>query len=585
MMSSFSDILALLPEGATWVIPVTIILLLLGWISSIVVAAKQKGLVLLAFIPLTNPLAVVAMLFKQTSSGLIPFTAYALALGIWLFGSNHAHKVEFERLHRYENMLKEQGEPLGASAYLESASNPDKNVWEHPYLKPIGLAGQKSEAGEQARKNINELYDIWSFPNQSVIIRYEDSNKNRLPFVTPVRTMHQVSLQFLKTSNPANINRPESPEESAEVLKPYFDIRAADLAKLQEAVNRPEDVYPHAWNEGFDMMLPQLVKLKKFSQVLSLWSVYHSTLHHQEDSFQTAQLAFRLAETGDSDLLISRLVQFAQYHIALETIMAAQQAHLWSDEQWVQIRSILDSFNATQLMPASLRSERAMGYSHIQPLFTQSWSDAMKSMAQIGGGGHSDQEKTILMKLLDSMASKFSQAFLAKQWRLCLEAYSMMIEDLEQSVKASTTSPWKDIESNWVEENVHHYGIFAKMLLPALSKAEEKAFLIQVKIELAKTAIDLERYYIKFGSYPDTLEDLSPSIQVTPPIDPMTRQPLAYQKIGQKEFEIYSVGLNGIDDGGQHLKSKKRNQPDPPDDVLWGMRETDIILPAFHIEE
>lgn len=578
--------LALLPEGATWIIPLTFILLLMGWISSIMIAAKQKGLVLLAFIPLTNPLAVVAMLFKHTSTGLIPFAAYALALATWLYGSHYSHKVEFERLSKYENMLKDQGEPLRASAYSEHTSNPDNNVWDHPYLMPLSLACQRTVEGEEARKTMDQLYENWSLPKHSVHIRYDDPNENRLPFITPDRTIHAVSAGFLQSSGSQEIKWPKSPKESADALEPFFDEnRLEEVEKLREAVNRPEDVYPHAWEDGFDMLLPQLAKLKRFSQMVSLGSIFHSIQGNQRDSYQYARLAFQLSETGDSDLLISRLVQIAQIHIALETIMAAQQAHLWTDEQWVQIRSILDGYNMIQLIPNSLRLERAMGYTTIEPMFNQSWSSAMKHMNQMGTGGNSEIEKGALINVLDTMASKFSQAFLAKQWRMCLEAYSYMIEDLEQGMEASSKTPWKDIKSTWSDENIHQYGIFAKMLLPALSKVHHKAFLIQLKIELAKAAIDLERYYLKHGRYPNTIEDLSPAFSANPPIDPMTHLTLAYKKLDEDGFEIYSVGMDGKDDKGTNIKSSKRNQPAPPDDLLWSVRQNESVLPVFHMDE
>jgi hypothetical protein len=182
------------------------------------------------------------------------------------------------------------------------------------------------------------------------------------------------------------------------------------------------------------------------------------------------------------------------------------------------------------------------------------------------------------------MASKFSEAFLAKQWRLCMEAYTFMIEDLEQGVVASSETPWKDIQTNWSDQNMLNYGILAKMLLPALSNIQEKAIHIQVKLELAKTAVDLERFYLEHGRYPDALSELSPTFRAAPPMDPMTRQALAYRKSSETGFEIYSVGMNGVDDGGRRIERPKRNQTSPPDDLLWSISEFPTQLPAFHVD-
>jgi len=584
MMQSINNVLTLLPEGATWAISLTLIFLLVGWISSIAIAARQKGLLLIAFIPLTNPLAVVALLFKQTSTGLIPFSCYALALATWLYGGNHAHKVEFERLAAYEGQLSENGEPLRASAYKQSPINPDNNVWDHPYLKTLGLAGQRNQEGDQARKEMEGLYKSWSLPKHGVSVKYETPEEDRQPFIDPVRNIHDLSIQYLQSSGEPDIKWPTTPQSSAQALEPFFSERRDDLKRLREAVTRPEDVYPHAWENGFDMLLPQLAKLKSFTQISSLSSIYHSLQGHQEESYQNARLTFQLAMTGDTDLLISRLVQFAQLQIALETIMAAQQTHLWSDEQWVEIRSFLNDYSAIKHMPNSLRLERAVGYSYIEPMFNQSWSKAMKRLGQLGGSGQMEIETGMAMNLLDTMASKFSQAFLAKQWRLCMEAYTFMIADMEQAVAASKETPWKDIQSNWADQNILNYGILAKMLIPALSNIQEKAIHIQVKLELAKVAIDLERFYLKHGSYPDSLDDLSPTYRLTPPLDPMTQKALSYRRNEGGGFEMFSVGMNGTDDGGKHIKKPKRNQTNPPDDLLWRIEKSSPLLPAFQVD-
>jgi Tfp pilus assembly protein PilE len=217
-------------------------------------------------------------------------------------------------------------------------------------------------------------------------------------------------------------------------------------------------------------------------------------------------------------------------------------------------------------------------------MFNQSWSKAMKRLGQLGGSGQMEIETGMAMNLLDTMASKFSQAFLAKQWRLCMEAYTFMIADLEQAVAASKETPWKDIQSNWADQNILNYGILAKMLIPALSNIQEKAIHIQVKLELAKVAIDLERFYLKHGSYPDSLDDLSPAYRPTPTLDPMTQKALSYRRNEGGGFEIFSVGMNGTDDGGKHIKKPKRNQTNPPDDLLWRIEKSSPLLPAFQVD-
>ena len=103
------------------------------------------------------------------------------------------------------------------------------------------------------------------------------------------------------------------------------------------------------------------------------------------------------------------------------------------------------------------------------------------------------------------------------------KGYQEMISDLNAAEEASQTKPWKDILVSW--DPLHFktdFGILAGMLLPALDKAQSKAVRSQVEITLTQTSIDLERYYLRQGHYPERLENLVPDWRDSVPVDPMT---------------------------------------------------------------
>jgi tetratricopeptide (TPR) repeat protein len=65
----------------------------------------------------------------------------------------------------------------------------------------------------------------------------------------------------------------------------------------------------------------------------------------------------------------------------------------------------------------------------------------------------------------------------------------------------------------------------------------------------ARSAVALKRYRLKHGSYPDKLAELVPEFIDEVPLDPMSGGELLYRKDGDG-FVVYSVGVNGLDDGG-----------------------------------
>jgi hypothetical protein len=93
------------------------------------------------------------------------------------------------------------------------------------------------------------------------------------------------------------------------------------------------------------------------------------------------------------------------------------------------------------------------------------------------------------------------------------------------------------------------------------------------------TAIALERYHGKHGTYPASLAPLAPEFLAVVPMDFMDGQPLRYRLTDDGHFVLYSVGLNCIDDGG------KTSDPSAPQwfqtilDHPGGPPNLDIVWP------
>lgn len=62
-------------------------------------------------------------------------------------------------------------------------------------------------------------------------------------------------------------------------------------------------------------------------------------------------------------------------------------------------------------------------------------------------------------------------------------------------------------------------------------------------------------WQMRHGSDPVKLEDLVADLLPAPPIDPFSEMPLKYLHVGE-ELRIYSVWLNGVDDGGDHVEEQ-----------------------------
>jgi hypothetical protein len=66
----------------------------------------------------------------------------------------------------------------------------------------------------------------------------------------------------------------------------------------------------------------------------------------------------------------------------------------------------------------------------------------------------------------------------------------------------------------------------------------------------------LELYHREHGKWPESLGELSPKYLPTLPADPITGKPLHYNVVNDRPI-VYSVGVDGDDDGGRLAKNKE----------------------------
>jgi hypothetical protein len=91
------------------------------------------------------------------------------------------------------------------------------------------------------------------------------------------------------------------------------------------------------------------------------------------------------------------------------------------------------------------------------------------------------------------------------------------------------------------------------MVLESHGQLEETIYRLlfaEIERSLVITAIALKRHHLEYGTYPQTLSALSPQFLLQTPRDPVDGKPLRYRRNADGSFLLYSIGSNGVDDGG-----------------------------------
>jgi len=350
--------------------------------------------------------------------------------------------------------------------------------------------------------------------------------------------------------------------ESNAVTKLLADNRAA-LEMLRQMPPSTNCRYPIDMSKGYAMLLPHLKYIKSSTQLLTLSAVQRSDSRDTSGALSDLEAGFRVIDSlANEPLMISRLVRIAGRATVLSGLERVLNQHTLTEPQLANLADRLRKENDPVGMERAIECELGTGLSVFQ-----SPRDAIALAAYSPGsdGGDASSQGGGAGAFVGLM--KFT-GFLDRDEAYYLKFMSDHLEAARQPY------PQRLDTENAIEERLFHTSFrglhpLSGMLLPALGKYGSREASAFANIRVAETVVAIERCRLaNHGRLPDQLSDLSPSFLPDPPVDPFDGQPLRFTKIATG-YEIYSIGMNGKDDGGVRDPSGRQNQPD---DVTFTVR-------------
>jgi hypothetical protein len=327
---------------------------------------------------------------------------------------------------------------------------------------------------------------------------------------------------------------------SLEDLRFLLDHDRAVLDAIREAARRPFAQLEFVAEARPEMLTADL--LPKFSRVKALVHPFRASCWTELVAgnpraalvdFET-MLALREA-AASQPLLIGALVAHAITETAIQPLWAGLAEHRWSDAELAHLEDRLSRINLVADIQRCLRGERA-------------FSLAMVSLQPASG-----PEDPLAQPDPTRAAMRHWPSALIYRNRinLALAYQSVLIDRLDPSGPFARVSPSAgDQALRQRFGRFSPYNCFAPQLLPAIEKSLENAARVQTAVALARVACALERLYLERGSYPESLDELKPRFLAQAPPDPFNGGTLQYRREAPDRFAVYSVGLNGRDDGG-----------------------------------
>jgi len=353
------------------------------------------------------------------------------------------------------------------------------------------------------------------------------------------------------------------------------------LAQLQSVWSKPR------YDDGFDYAtgmvdfpsMPLLICSKQSAMLFSAAIADDLSRAKPEEALNhLCSLLAVVKDLGDQPLIISQLVRVACASYAFNATWEALHATDLTDAQLREMQTAWETNEFCTTMVKSLEMERALTLDYFRQI-RGSRDLELKQLAE-------EEEITDAFRDAFNYNGLPTHGFILRDlhlpvWRIAWAAQDELrsLARWEPFIKGGRVA-----ESNsWLDAKNFFPGFdpYSISYLPFPATTREKLgwydrcrFLfseqpfsingviilkvnkIETQRNMAITAIALKRYELRHGKKPETLSALIPEFLAAVPIDRMDGKPLRYHLNSDGTFKLYSVGVNGTDEGGDPQPEK-----------------------------
>jgi hypothetical protein len=332
----------------------------------------------------------------------------------------------------------------------------------------------------------------------------------------------------------------QSPATDVLLALTKFD---AELKEITSAAQRPYCRFAIHYDESFSTLLPHLSRLTALANLFQLRAVALLAATNSDAAFSDVQTLLRLADAPkDEPFLISELVRLSILTRALQPVWEGTCDHRWSDAQLAQLQK---QFAAIDIESEGIRmfnAARAHGTASFQQIMAnrrngrvlKAWADMFPVY---------ERRDAFMLYLRYAPSGWFLQSQIVLNRRLDAIAAS-----LEAGRAGGVVAP---VNMEVFDHRIPVASAFDFLMSEMLTNSIDRFPALHVRLDLAEVACALERFHLAREKYPEALTELEPKFIARVPKDFMDGQPLRYRRVENRAFKVYSVGLDGKDDGGE----------------------------------
>ena len=324
-------------------------------------------------------------------------------------------------------------------------------------------------------------------------------------------------------------------QETKNLIAEYLETNVEALKLLHQGAAMKQCRYPIDMTQGIMLEIPHLAKLRAGARLLNLEAMLNAENGNPDKAVQAVVSSFGLAQSVTHEpLLLSQLSRIAFQAISqysLERVLSRMEL---PEEHLITLTSAIREQEDPAAMSLAFVSERCY-YGYDEPLLKGILDNAGESVWLPYSGSKA--------KMFLYHASGLFDLDFALRLDMMEEFIDVANLPFHQRLQACETLFRK-------AENLSRTArVFSRTALLGLPRTIRVHLNITARIRAAYAALAVERYRLANQALPENLKKLVPTYLKEIPVDPFDGQPLRYKKL-DKGYVIYSVGENGIDDGG-----------------------------------
>jgi hypothetical protein len=268
----------------------------------------------------------------------------------------------------------------------------------------------------------------------------------------------------------------------------------------------------------------------------------------------------------DDYLLISAMIRAAIAGLWVSETWQALQADGWSDGALAELQRDWEGLDLIASVENGFIGERAFG----QLSFALARTDEAKAdeiLSAFGRSGSSSSATRLAQlrdRLHERMAKFYWRGHIDEDEMFHLQDSQMQLENLRKlrsntsgaSLRIKNQAQSDALEKAFEQPLAKYRYLLSSISIPNFTRACDTALQRETERRMVITVIALKRYQLRNGHLPVALAELPPQFLSSELMDPWSGKLFHYRLNADGSFVLYSVGMDGRDDGGDPSPEK-----------------------------